>query len=172
MQLKEYCKLKNKSLRQIAMNANIPYSTLNDLVNQKTDIKRVSFGMICDLADELELPIDDLRKMLSADSRNYTCDNEAYSIVVRNKRYYIDIAGVGREYLCKVNSITSSCIDDIALWSYRDRMVQKKMEEVDDLCFDAVTDIQAEIEQARRMVQGSKKTPSSNPDNVGTHDEL
>lgn len=34
-----------------------------------------------------------------------------------------------------------------------------------------VTDIQAEIEQARRMVQGTKKAPSGNPDDVGNHDK-
>ncbi|MBR5348516.1 MAG: helix-turn-helix transcriptional regulator [Lachnospiraceae bacterium] len=137
MLLKEYCKLRKVSIRQIAMNAHIPYSTLNDLVNQKTDADRAAFGMICALADELKISLDELRQMLSADSLTRADGDGGYAVVVRNKSYYIDIVGEGREYLCKVNPVTTFSIDDIAFWKYRDHMVQKKMEEINDLCFNA-----------------------------------
>ncbi|MBO4390195.1 MAG: helix-turn-helix transcriptional regulator [Lachnospiraceae bacterium] len=137
MLLKEYCKIKKKSIRQIALNTGIPYSTLNDLINQKTDYNRASFGMICAIADELEISIDELRKMLSEESHTDTEKNPRYSIIVRNKRYYIDIEGSGREYLCKVNPVTTFSIEDIAFWKYRDHMTQKKMEELDAIYFNA-----------------------------------
>lgn len=137
MLLKDYCKLKKKSIRQIALNTEIPYSTLNDLINQKTDYKRASFGMICAIADELEISIDELRHMLFSEKQTNTESDSRYTIIVRNKRYYIDIEGYGREYLCKVNPVTTFSIEDIAFWKYRDYMTQKKMEELDAIYFNA-----------------------------------
>ena len=133
MLLKDYCKTKKKSIRQIALNTNIPYSTLNDLINQKTDFNRVSFGMICAIADELELSIDDLRQMLSADKPVHADNDKPYSVIVRNKCYYIEIDGRDRMYLCKVNPVTTFSIDDIASWKYREFATQKEMEEIDAL---------------------------------------
>ena len=137
MLLKDYIKLKKMSIRQIAIDTNTPYSTLNDLVNQKTDYKRTSFGVICVLADKLEISIDELRRMLSEDSESRGGHDENYSIVVRNKSYYIDIEGHGREYLCKVNPVASFSIDDIAFWKYRDYIIQKEMEKIDAVCVNA-----------------------------------
>lgn len=130
MTLKDYCKAHHISIRQLSQRCAIPYSTLSDLINQKTDSFRVSFGVICALSDELAISLDDMRKMLGSGHAMHNGDTAPYMVIIRNKCYYFEIPGEPREYLCKVPPITQRCIDEIASWRYRDYIKQKEMEEL------------------------------------------
>lgn len=128
MTLKEYCAANHISVRQLSQQCAIPYSTLSDLVNGKTDSDRVAFGVVCALADALRLSLDEMREMLAAPSVEQSDAALPYRVVVRNKRYYVEIDGVGREYLCKVTPLTKTCIWELASWRYDDYKKLKELE--------------------------------------------
>lgn len=130
MTLKEYCAANHISIRKLSQQCVIPYSTLSDLVHGKTDSSRVSFGVVCALSDALRLSLDDMRTMLAAPSAQQPGAASPYRVVVRNKRYYVEIDGVGREYLCKVMPLATRYVTEMAAWYYRDYMKQKEMKEM------------------------------------------
>ena len=130
MTLKEYCAAHHLSVRSLSQQCGIPYSTLSDLINSKTDGSRVSFGVVCTLADALHLSLDTMRTMLAEPSAKRSDAVLPYRVVVRNKRYYVEIDGVGREYLCKVTPLATRYAQEMAAWHYRDYIKQKEMKEM------------------------------------------
>ena len=102
MTLKEYCKEHCISAKSIADTCAIPYSTVNDLLNGKTELERTSFGVICRIADWLGLGLDDFRGMFAA--KGGEAGSSEPQIIVRNKRYQL-IADGERVDLCKVSSL-------------------------------------------------------------------
>ena len=134
MTLKEYCKELGKTAKEIARNCHIPYSTINDLMNAKTDVERTSFGTVCKVADYLGLGLDEFRRMFDE-----TIRGESFlvsQIIVRNKRYFLFHQGK-RVDLCKVSALNERNIGDIAAWTLRDLTTQEQLEEQNDLLLDA-----------------------------------
>ena len=134
MTLKEYCKEKKISARSIAENCHIPYSTVNDLLNGKTELGRASFGVISEIADFLDFGLDEFRMMF--EMKGFQPDRSVPGVIIRNKRYFLLWDGK-RIDLCKVTRLNKSNIEDIAEWTARDLMIQKALEEQDDLLSDA-----------------------------------
>ncbi|MCR4605842.1 MAG: helix-turn-helix transcriptional regulator, partial [Eubacterium sp.] len=56
--MKEYLKQHNISIYNLSKQTGIPYSTLNDIINRKTDIDNVRFGHIKALSSFLGLSLD------------------------------------------------------------------------------------------------------------------
>ena len=129
MTLKEYCKEHRISAKSIADTCAIPYSTVNDLLNGKTELERTSFGVICRIADCLELGLDDFRGMFAAKSGE--AGSSEPQIIVRNKRYQL-IADGERMDLCKVSSLNEKYIDSIAEWTLRDLRIRKEVKKAND----------------------------------------
>ena len=122
MTLKEYCKENHISARSISQACNIPYSTVNDLLNAKTELERTSFGVVCKMADHLNLTLDVFRAMFEENAVQYSPQ-----IIVRNKRYQLLMDGK-RVDLCKVSALNTKNIEDIAAWTLRDLQVRQQVE--------------------------------------------
>lgn len=60
MVLKQYLKEKNISIRQMSIMTNIPYTTLNDIVNNRVFIEDCQYKTLKKIADFVNLSIDDL----------------------------------------------------------------------------------------------------------------
>ena len=131
MTLKEYCKEKNISARSVSQACDIPYSTVNDLLNAKTELERTSFGVVCRMADYLALGLDAFRMMFEEN----ICQDSP-QIIVRNKRYQL-LADGNRVDLCKVSELNRRNIDDIAAWTLRDMRTRQEMEKQNDLLLNA-----------------------------------
>lgn len=131
MTLKEYCKENHISARSISQACDIPYSTVNDLLNAKTELERTSFGVVCRMADHLALGLDTFRMMFEENS----CQDFP-QIIVRNKRYQLLTDG-NRVDLCKVSELNTRNIGDIAAWTLRDMQTRQEMEKQNDLLFNA-----------------------------------
>ena len=128
MTLKEYCSKNSISAYSISKACSIPYSTVSDLLNGKTELSRVAFGTVCKIADFLQISLDELRKMCIKEQRLQM--TPSYSIIIRNKRFYLQVDD-SRLYLCRVSKLNSLDIDDIARWRAQEYFLEKKMKEVD-----------------------------------------
>ena len=111
--IRDYCRQKNISTSRLSELTGIPYSTVNDIVNGKTDINNVRYGHVKSIARALSLSVDELEDLFVSKAAPAT----DYTVVVRNKCYYIEFAG-RKTYLCKINSQSSYYIDEIARWQY------------------------------------------------------
>ncbi len=120
--IKQILKKQKISIRQLSINADIPYSTLNDIVNGKVDIDNVRLGYIRKIADSLNMSIDELVNNVTSGFAE-----EYYKVVIHNKAYYLESDQMpGQIYLCKVTSLSSRYIHDMARWEYEDYMLAKE----------------------------------------------
>lgn len=119
MQIKDWLKQNHISVADISKNTGVPYSTLNDIVNGKTDIKRVQLGTAYSISEYLGMTVDELVRLCNRDFHV----QGMYRIITRNKKYYVEyrVDGVKkRDYLCKAVSDNHEWIETIAKWRYED----------------------------------------------------
>ncbi len=107
----------NISVKELSQKTRIPYSTLNDIVNGKTDINKVRYGYIKTLAKALGLSLEEFDSLF-AQKESVKVDYK-FTINVKNKSYYLMCEDVEKPvYLCKVNELNSFYINTIAKWKY------------------------------------------------------
>ena len=87
--LKEHLKYKNISIYKLAKEADVPYSTVNDLVNGKVDIDFVNYKTVRQLAKFFGLSSEQFYLMCK--DKDYVFDDELYGKVYykKNKPYMI-----------------------------------------------------------------------------------
>lgn len=81
MKLYPYLKEHQISIQTLSSLSHLPYSTVRDLVTEKTSIAKSSFQAICKLADALQLPINTFR------------DNEDYPSFASNTGHELKAKG-------------------------------------------------------------------------------
>ena len=130
--IKEYLKKRNISVYSLAKKTGASYSTLNDLVNGKTDIENVRLGLAMSISNALGTSLDELIELCR---NNWTISTSQYSIPCRitskNKSYYADFEYDGRHVslnLCRVNERTTDYICTIADWEVDKYVTKEKME--------------------------------------------
>ncbi len=107
----------NISVKELSQKTRIPYSTLNDIVNGKTDINKVRYGYIKTLAKALGLSLEEFDSLFAL-KESVKVDYK-FTINVKNKSYYLMCEDVKKPvYLCKVNELNSFYINTIAKWKY------------------------------------------------------
>ena len=74
MTLKDILSEKKISLYQFSKETGIPYSTLSDIVNGKTNIDTCTISTMKKIADGLVMSVDDLYKTLSRDNQDDSFD--------------------------------------------------------------------------------------------------
>lgn len=123
----------NKSIYSLAKDSGIPYSTLNDLVNNKVSIDNCKVSLLRSLAGALGVSMDELYGLLSQPERSVV---NSYDVVVtlnvRNKTYYVLFEYQGEPVeleLCKVNEDTTYYIDEIMKWRSEGYIRQHRMSE-------------------------------------------
>ena len=114
MTLKHYLKERHISIRSLSVETGIPYSTLNDLCNGKTDVDRTSFGVIKTICGALQMTLDEFVALTDRDE-TFPQPDHGGRIIVRNKCYYLDTNdGAEPERLCKVTPLNTRFVIDMA----------------------------------------------------------
>ena len=139
--LKQYLQQKNISVYKLAALSEIPYSTLNDIVNHKVDIANIRAGIVFKLAGILNISMDELYKLCT---NQITIFLEEYAtkgtVNIKNKKYVLEFQYHNKEFrdeLCPVKKEATMFIESIARWQM-EKMIQKyEMEEMYELCIKA-----------------------------------
>lgn len=131
--LKNYLREINKSIYALAKDSGVPYSTLNDLVNNKVSIDNCKVSLLRSLSGSLGLTMDELYGMLSLPEHTVVNSYDvALTLNVRNKTYYVLFEYQGSPVeleLCKVNDDTTYYIDEIMKWRSEGYIRRRRMSE-------------------------------------------
>ena len=130
--LKDYLKKKKISTYRLAKETDIPYSTLNDLVNRKTDIDSFRVGSAKKLADFLNMSLDEFYDLCEGDTRMTVQDGDVVGTIgVKGRRYYVEYEIDGEQHhddICKVSGNNDEFVTTYASWKIHDNVVQYKLE--------------------------------------------
>lgn len=136
--LKKFLQQKNISVYKLAGMSGIPYSTLNDIVNQKIDIANVRAGIVFKLAKILNISMDELYELCANQIIVYL---EEYStqgtVVIKNKKYVLEFQYHNKKFtdvLCPVKKEATMFIESIAQWQMEKLISDCEMEEMYELC--------------------------------------
>ena len=136
--LKQYLKQKNLSIYKLAALSEIPYSTLNDIVNHKVDIANIRSGIVFKLAKILDISMDELyelcSRIISVRSDKYAIEGNVF---IKNKSYVLVFRFDDKEFIdeiCPVKRESSMFIESIARWQMEKMIQRYEMEKVYDLC--------------------------------------
>lgn len=112
MTLKELCKQKKVSIKELSLKCNLPYSTMNDIINGKKEILNVSLGICLKIASALQISIDEL---VSINPLGFL-QTQDFSVYVKNQSYYINVHTEDTNdvsKICKVNALNTHFIGDM-----------------------------------------------------------
>ena len=128
MLLSDYVHSQKISIKQLSVNTSIPYSTLNEIVNGKTELPRVRFEIIKALSKQFGMSLDEFNQKFIEENElpHFRCGH----VVIRNKTYYLlyDIKGMrGSMELLSVNPTNSQYIK----WLAKQKL-QSKYQEITD----------------------------------------
>lgn len=130
--LKNYLITKGISAYALSKTSGIAYSTLNDLINGKVTVDNCRVSVLRNLANALDMSMDDLYGLCSDDVRIIRSSYDAEAALrVRAKYYYAEFNYGGEPVsmrLCKVNEENTYFIDDIARWRLDAYIRNRRME--------------------------------------------
>ena len=130
--LKDYLAKIGKSIYALSQESGIPYSTLNDLANNKVEIDNCKVSLIRTLSEVLGITMDEVYRLSSAPEHMLTNTyGSDVTISVKNKSYYASFDYLGEEVeleLCKVNEDTTYYVDEIGKWRSEDYIREQRME--------------------------------------------
>ena len=139
--LKQFLQQKNISIYKLSALSGIPYSTLNDIVNQKVDIANIRAGIVFKLANILNISMDELYELCT---NQITICLEGYAIKgtvnIKNKKYVLEFQYQNREFkgeLCPVKKEATMFIESIARWQMEKLISDYEMEKMYELCIKA-----------------------------------
>ncbi len=139
--LKQFLQQKNLSIYKLAGISGIPYSTLNDIVNNKVDIANIRAGIVFKLANILNISMDELYELCTNQITVYL---EEYStkgtVNIKNKKYVLEFQYKNREFadeLCPVKKEATMFIESIARWQMEKLISDYEMEKMYELCIKA-----------------------------------
>lgn len=139
--LKDFLHQKDISIYKLARMSEVPYSTLNDIVNCKVDIANIRAGIIFKMAKALDISMDELYELCSNKIVIYL---EKYSangtVFIKNKKYILEFQYHNKEFieeLCPVKKEASMFINSIAEWQMEKLISDYEMEEIYELCIKA-----------------------------------
>ena len=112
MNFRELLKKKRISIKELSIRTSIPYSTVNDIVNERIAIENVRFGYVISICDALDISIVELQQISGREKRILD-----YWLRIKGKKYYLSSEDKKEDiYLCKVNQENDKYIHEIALW--------------------------------------------------------
>jgi len=112
MNFRELLKKKRISIKELSIRTSIPYSTVNDIVNERIAIENVRFGYVISICDALDISIVELQQISGREKRILD-----YWLRIKGKKYYLSSEDKKEDiYLCKVNRENDKYIHEIALW--------------------------------------------------------
>ena len=132
MTIKNYLKENHLKIIKIASDCNLPYSTVNALINGKVDIDNFRVGAARSIAKACDLSFDEFYNMCK-EMTTWT-QHENCSILVKNQRYYLkyEIGKYkGMVDLAKVNKLNREFLNEIVELELREIQRKIQLEEND-----------------------------------------
>ena len=114
--LKQFLKTNQISIRTLSAKSGIPYSTINDIVNEKTDILQMRFGYVLLIASFLSVSVEELLSLCKSEFPELA-DGK---LIIKNKKYYLQYQSNGHtceQPLTSVNDKIRPFIKDLARWT-------------------------------------------------------
>ena len=141
MNLREYCKTNRISITQISHDTGIPYSTVNDIINGRIELNRVSYGHVKRIAGALDLTLSQMEKLSCTiedgtgkeSTQEETDMSRPWKIIIRNKSYYMQTgfdADAKAERLCKVTPLNTEFVQYMAERRWKEAERMKRLEAV------------------------------------------
>ena len=123
MNLREYLKKQKKTISWLSTTAKVPYSTVYEIANGKTDIQKVQFGTVLRLCNALKITANELFEL---------CPNPSkWTVFLDGDDYYMTYS-YGKEKItkrvCKNNPTNSKYINAIAESFYEEMMCENGAE--------------------------------------------
>ncbi len=122
--LKQYLKNNNIKIRQLQEESGLPYTTVNDIVNGRTEIDNASVKVLVAISVALKLSLDDTYALIRTRIQHIVLDEGKIS--VKGGRYYL-LYKDSEILLCKVSSINDIYIKEIAEANLRRIKREEKM---------------------------------------------
>ena len=126
MTLKEYLKANGISVLKLHKMTGIPYTTINDIVDRKTDIDKARVDILIRLSRSLDMPIDVFYNLAKALTPTPKLD-DGYKIEMSKGKYYI-IYNNTKQYLCRNTDTNAVFIEDIAKTYIGNQQRKERME--------------------------------------------
>ena len=143
MNIKTYLKQNKLKISDISKQTGIPYTTVSEIINGKTDIDKVQIGIGLKIADACKM--DFKRFYNTCKKSNSIPDVSGGRILKKNKSYYLQCSLPGftdEIYLCKVNPVNTQFIKDMAEWTIHsvisEAKQQKSIKEVESWTNDTI----------------------------------
>lgn len=131
--LKEFIKEQHISIYKLAKLSNVPYSTLNDLINYKQTVENIRAGQLKSIADALCINLGTLYDMCvfrkSIYSKKY---NISAQVEIIQKKYCLFYVCNGKEYHCEllpVKNDVTTYLEVLAEWKLDEEIEKLQMEE-------------------------------------------
>ena len=112
MNIKEYFEQNKIKISYISRETGLPYTTVGDIINGKTDIDNTSVKVLFKISNALCIPVDKFYEMAKAMTPTPEL-GEGYSLQLKKNIYYI-IKNNKAQFLCKNNEANAHYIKDIA----------------------------------------------------------
>ena len=112
--VKDELKKRHISLKQIQRSSNIPYTTLNDIVNGRTNIDTTGVRVLVAFSDALGISLDETYGLFKENQLSEDC-----MIEIKGKIYYLKYHGKAYK-LCTVNEENTFYIREIAESAYEE----------------------------------------------------
>lgn len=129
MTIKEYLKQNNLKASTISKSTGIPYTTVSEIINGKTDIDKVQIGTGLKIAKACKLDFQVFYNICK--DSYYLPEIPNGVLLLKNKAFYLEcnLPGCKKEiYLCKVNSDNARFIKDMAEWTITSLLKQAEEE--------------------------------------------
>ena len=124
MRLKDYLKFEKLTVSWLSKTANVPYTTVSEIVNEKIDIQKVQFGTVLRLCKALDLSTEKLFELCVIPEQNWT-------IFLQDDEYFMSYKygnTIKTKKLCKYSESNSKYINQIAECYYEGIICGKEKE--------------------------------------------
>lgn len=130
--LKEYLQKNNISVYKLSKKSDVPYSTLNDLVNLKLPVENIRAGQLKSIADALDVEMDELYNLCIYRKKVFSERYNVYGdVLIRQKSFYIVFCQSGKKYTREVMPVKHESIlyiDILAQWKLDEELSKLELE--------------------------------------------
>lgn len=130
--LKEYLQKNNISVYKLSKKSDVPYSTLNDLVNLKLPVENIRAGQLKSIADALDVEMDELYNLCIYRKKVFSEKYNVYGdVLIRQKSFYIVFCQSGKKYTREVMPVkheSTLYIDILAQWKLDEELSKLELE--------------------------------------------
>ena len=132
--LKDYLQKNAISIYKAAKDLNIPYSTLNDIANNRKTLDKCEYGLVKRIASYLNISLQELEDVCNTTKYIHSTKFHIYGeLIVKSKHYHIIFPYNNTIYdikLCRVTSDILPFLEEMALYEMNKHIKIMQMEEI------------------------------------------